>query len=215
VQRMQDYIHAHFREDITLRELARAAAYSPWQALRAFSGLTGRTPFAYLREVRLSAAALQLRDTPRSVLDWRWTPPSAPTRGSPRRFPAGSACRRTGTAGRPRPSRCSSTTPSGATENIWKGELAWKMKRAASSCPGESSAGAQGHPEAGRQSVRLFRYCAEVGCDVGGFWSASRARCTNPSGCGCRRSCARAAPSTARALKCLRLRGARAGRGTT
>ena len=69
VQRMQDYILAHFREEITLKDLARAAAYSPWEALRAFSGLTGKTPFAYLREVRLSDAALTLRDTSRSVLD--------------------------------------------------------------------------------------------------------------------------------------------------
>jgi AraC-like DNA-binding protein len=69
VQRMQDYILAHFREEITLKDLAGAAHYSPWQALRAFSLLTGKTPFEYLREVRLSEAARALRDTGRSVLD--------------------------------------------------------------------------------------------------------------------------------------------------
>ena len=69
VQRMQDYILARFREEITLKDLARAAHYSPWQALRAFSLLTGKTPFAYLREVRLSEAAKALRDTERSILD--------------------------------------------------------------------------------------------------------------------------------------------------
>lgn len=69
VQRMQDYILAHRREEITLRDLAKAAAYSPWQALRAFSLLTGKTPFAYIRDLRLSEAAMALRDTPRSVLD--------------------------------------------------------------------------------------------------------------------------------------------------
>lgn len=69
VQRMQDYILKHHREEITLRDLAKAAAYSPWQALRAFSLLTGKTPFAYIRDVRLSEAAMALRDTSRSVLD--------------------------------------------------------------------------------------------------------------------------------------------------
>lgn len=69
VQRMQDYILKHHREEITLRALAKAAAYSPWQALRAFSLLTGKTPFAYIRDVRLSEAAMALRDTSRSVLD--------------------------------------------------------------------------------------------------------------------------------------------------
>ncbi len=69
VQRMQEYILRHYREEITLKDLAKAAAYSPWQALRAFQQLTGSTPFAYIRDVRLSEAAMALRDTRRSVLD--------------------------------------------------------------------------------------------------------------------------------------------------
>jgi AraC-like DNA-binding protein len=69
VQRMQDYIMAHYREEITLQDLAAAAMYSPWHALRAFSEATGKTPFEYLRMVRLSAAAKKLRDTDASILD--------------------------------------------------------------------------------------------------------------------------------------------------
>ncbi len=69
VNRMQEYILSHHQEEITLEDLARAAVYSPWQALRAFSELTGQTPFAYLRDVRLSHAAKKLRDGAKSVLD--------------------------------------------------------------------------------------------------------------------------------------------------
>lgn len=69
VRRMQDYIMAHYQEEITLRDLANAARYSPWHALRAFSELVGKTPFEYLRTVRLSEAAKKLRDTEKSVLD--------------------------------------------------------------------------------------------------------------------------------------------------
>ncbi len=69
VQRMQDYIMAHYQEEITLEDLAKAAMYSPWHALRAFSELIGKTPFEYLRMVRLSEAAKKLRDTQKSVLD--------------------------------------------------------------------------------------------------------------------------------------------------
>lgn len=69
VRRMQEYIMAHYQEEITLPDLAKAAAYSPWHALRAFSELTGKTPFEYIRAVRLSAAARKLRDTDMSVLD--------------------------------------------------------------------------------------------------------------------------------------------------
>lgn len=66
---MQEYIVVHYREEITLEDLAKAALYSPWHAIRAFSELVGKTPFEYLREVRLSAAAKNLRDTKKSVLD--------------------------------------------------------------------------------------------------------------------------------------------------
>ena len=69
VRRMQDYIMTHYQEDITLPDLAKAALYSPWHALRAFTELVGKTPFDYLRAVRLSAAAKKLRDTDMSVLD--------------------------------------------------------------------------------------------------------------------------------------------------
>ncbi len=69
VRRMQEYIMAHHQEEITLPDLAKAAMYSPWHALRAFSELVGKTPMEYLRTVRLSEAAKKLRDTNQSVLD--------------------------------------------------------------------------------------------------------------------------------------------------
>ena len=69
VRRMQEYIMAHYQEEVTLPDLAKAAMYSPWHALRAFAELTGKTPIEYLRSVRLTAAAKKLRDTDMSVLD--------------------------------------------------------------------------------------------------------------------------------------------------
>lgn len=66
---MQEYIMAHHGEEITLEQLACAALYSPWHALRAFSEFTGNTPFEYLRSVRLTHAAKKLRDTDQSVLN--------------------------------------------------------------------------------------------------------------------------------------------------
>lgn len=69
VRRMQAYIMAHCEEEITLGDLARAAAYSPCHALRLFVEYIGETPMSYLRAVRLSRAAVKLRDTNQSVLD--------------------------------------------------------------------------------------------------------------------------------------------------
>ena len=62
VQRMQDYINEHIAEPITLQMLAKAAGYSPWHSARIFKELTGKTPFEYIRELRLSKAAIRLRD---------------------------------------------------------------------------------------------------------------------------------------------------------
>ena len=69
VKRMQGFIEAHLAEPVTLAQLARAACYSPWHAARLFKEYTGRAPFVYLRQHRLSAAATKLCSAPRKVID--------------------------------------------------------------------------------------------------------------------------------------------------
>ena len=69
VNRMQSYIETHLKEPISLHQLAEAAGYSPWHAARVFKELTGKTPFEYIRLVRLSRAAVRLRDENVKVVD--------------------------------------------------------------------------------------------------------------------------------------------------
>lgn len=69
LHRMQDYIDAHDSEDISLSELAGAAMYSPWYARRLFIRWLGITPADYIRRLRLSKSALQLRDDGITVTD--------------------------------------------------------------------------------------------------------------------------------------------------
>ena len=69
VQRMQDYIDAHLTEPITLKQLADVAGYSPWHAAKVFKAIAGDAPFEYIRSLRLSSAALRLRDGDERVLD--------------------------------------------------------------------------------------------------------------------------------------------------
>lgn len=66
---MQDYIEQHISEPITLYMLAQAAGYSPWHSTRIFKELTGKTPFEYIRTLRLSRAAVKLRDKDTKIID--------------------------------------------------------------------------------------------------------------------------------------------------
>lgn len=67
--RMQKYIEAHINERITLKQLSEAAGYSPWHSSRIFKELLGKTPFDYIRALRLTKAALVLRDEEHKIID--------------------------------------------------------------------------------------------------------------------------------------------------
>lgn len=69
VQRMQDYMHENINSAITLSDLAKAAGYSQWHSSRLFKELIGKSPFDYLRALRLSKAALVLRDNQPKIID--------------------------------------------------------------------------------------------------------------------------------------------------
>lgn len=69
VQRMQEYIDENITRKFTLKELAVAAGYSPWHAARLFKEITGKAPFEYIRAVRLTRAALILRDRKEKIID--------------------------------------------------------------------------------------------------------------------------------------------------
>jgi AraC family transcriptional regulator len=69
VQRMQAFIEEHLQEPITLHRLASEAGYSPWHAAKIFKTLTGKTPFEYIRAMRLSRAAMRLRDEDVRIVD--------------------------------------------------------------------------------------------------------------------------------------------------
>ena len=69
VRRMQDYIHDHLSEEISMADLAKAASFSPWYARRIFIRYLGMTPAGYIRRLKLSRSALRLRDESGQILD--------------------------------------------------------------------------------------------------------------------------------------------------
>ena len=69
VRKMQDYISEHIYEDISIADLAKAAAFSPWYARRLFIKHLGMTPAVYIRRLKLTKSALRLRDEDCQILD--------------------------------------------------------------------------------------------------------------------------------------------------
>lgn len=69
VRRMQEYIEEHLTEQITLSQLSRAAGYSPWHCEKLFKEFVGIAPFDYIRALRLSKAAIVLRDNKPKIID--------------------------------------------------------------------------------------------------------------------------------------------------
>jgi len=69
VKRMQRYIEEHLSEPITLKALAKEACWSPWYASRVFKNLLGKSPFEYIRSLRLTHAAQMLRQSNKTILD--------------------------------------------------------------------------------------------------------------------------------------------------
>jgi AraC-like DNA-binding protein len=62
-----DFMHAHLAEDISLEDIAAAARLSRFHFLRVFQAAHGRTPAAFLRELRTRRAMAMLGSTAFSV----------------------------------------------------------------------------------------------------------------------------------------------------
>jgi AraC family transcriptional regulator len=60
INRVIDHIRDHLAEDLTLAQLARVAAFSPFHFHRIFRAVTGETLFAFIQRLRLERAALAL-----------------------------------------------------------------------------------------------------------------------------------------------------------
>jgi AraC-like DNA-binding protein len=56
VSRAREYIHSHFADDVSLRELAKVAGLSSFHLARSFEREVGQPPHAYLDLVRIRQA---------------------------------------------------------------------------------------------------------------------------------------------------------------
>ncbi len=68
VNRVMDHVRAYLGEPLTLADLARVAAFSPFHFHRVFRAVTGETLFGFVQRVRLERAAGMLLYSDASVL---------------------------------------------------------------------------------------------------------------------------------------------------
>jgi AraC-like DNA-binding protein len=69
VKNIQHFILENVHNSITLADLTKVSNYSLWYTAKIFKELTGKTAFDYIRSVRLTEAAKELRDTKTKVID--------------------------------------------------------------------------------------------------------------------------------------------------
>jgi AraC-like DNA-binding protein len=61
VSSVQDMMHDRYREQLTLEEIGRVVALTPFQVIGLFKRAIGLTPHAYLTQVRLKAATREMQ----------------------------------------------------------------------------------------------------------------------------------------------------------
>ena len=67
--KIKNYIAKHIQDPITANDLAKAAGYSQFHMSRMFKDEVGISPFEYIRQERLTAAAHALRSGERRIVD--------------------------------------------------------------------------------------------------------------------------------------------------
>ncbi|WP_312458929.1 AraC family transcriptional regulator [Proteiniclasticum sp.] len=185
VQKMQDYVETHLHEPITLKNLADTAGYSPWHAAKIFKELLGKTPFEYIRALRLSKAAMVLRDGGEKVVDVAFDFVFDTHEGFTRAFSKefGISPKRYSKEKKP----VNLFMPSRIRDYylmIQKGDLKMEKERKASTVFVQVVE----RPERklillrGIKATHYFEYCEEVGCDVWGILSSISEALFEPAG---------------------------------
>ena len=177
VQRMQEYIEKHLRENISFADVAKVSLFSPWYARRLFLEYTGVTPSEYIRKLRLKQSALKLRDEDVNILDVALDSGFGSVDGYQRAFRKEFGCNPSAYAADPIPLRL--FTPYGVKFRYMERE--------------KTTMGARNvfiqvidKPKRkviikrGKTAAEYMKYCEEVGCDIWGLLVSMKSLCGEP-----------------------------------
>lgn len=172
VQRMQDYIALHFAHRITLCDLASAARFSPFYSARIFKELTGFTPSDYIRRLRLSKSALQLRDEKGKIIDAAYDAGYDSVDGYQRAFLREFGCNPRQYANAPIPLPLF-TVYGVKFKELWKESSKMETVNSVFIQTVEKPA-RKAVIRRGEKAKDYWSYCQEVGCDVWGVLTSMK-----------------------------------------
>ncbi|MFL6301391.1 MAG: helix-turn-helix domain-containing protein [Terriglobales bacterium] len=69
LRKVEDYVHEHLADDITLESLAELAELSPFHFSRVFKQTTGMSPLQFVTRERITRAQQLIRETKRSLIE--------------------------------------------------------------------------------------------------------------------------------------------------
>ncbi len=164
VQRMQDYINTNINNDIRFSDIVRQSYYSPWYARRIFIELTGVSPSKYIRRLKLSNAALRLRDEKVRIIDIAIESGFNSVDGFQRAFYKEFGCNPKEYANNPIPIKL--FIPYGVNYRL-KGEVKMMSKNIFITVIEKPAR--KVIIKRGIKAKDYFEYCNEVGCDVWGL----------------------------------------------
>lgn len=183
VRRMQNYIWDHIREPITLLDLAKAAGYSPWHCARLFKTYTDKSPFDYIRALRLTEAAKVIRDEKHKVLDVALDFVFDSHEGFTRAFSKAFGITPKRYMNNPPPIRLFMPYLAAASyKSYMKGDHTMDQKTATVFTQVVEKPARKLLLRRGIKAKDYFAYCEEVGCDVWGILCSVREALGEPMG---------------------------------
>lgn len=177
VQRMQEYIEKHLRENISFADVAKVSLFSPWYARRLFLEYTGVTPSDYIRKLRLKQSALKLRDENVNVLDVALDSGFGSVDGYQRAFRKEFGCNPSAYAANPIPLHL--FTPYGVKFRFMeRKEMAMRARNVFMQIIDKPKR--KVILKRGKTATGYMEYCEEVGCDIWGLLVSMKSLCGEP-----------------------------------
>ncbi|MDN5341954.1 MAG: hypothetical protein PWP28_829 [Oceanotoga sp.] len=182
IKKIQVYIEKNLNSNITLKNISEISGYSPWHTERLFKEIIGKNLFCYIRDLRLSKAALKLRDNKIKVIDiafdFVFDSPEGFTRAFSKKF--GISPKKY--SKKPEPIELFIPYLAYEKKSKNKGEINMEKDVKAIFVQIIERPERKALILRGKKAKKYFEYCEEVGCDVWGVLTSVKEALYEPIG---------------------------------